>query len=207
MQNGIAIISIVATATVAIAVPIINARAERIRLRGQLQNDRLDELRAVLDSAALALSRADELLVTAELAVESSQAADAVETEVQIAEAALSQVDQALREVSNQKVRVSIRVGHQAQIVTTYGQAFDALLDERAVLTDTFHGGPLSDDPKGWKEVVVPLYTARKTFEGAQQAVSDLAAQLISPFSNVGSKPRGHRLKVSFPSHRLRNPR
>jgi hypothetical protein len=207
LQNGIAIISIAATATVAIAVPIINARAERTRLRGRLQTDRLDELRTVLDSAALALTRADELLGTAELAVETSQAADADESEVQVAEAALSEVDQALREVSNQKVRMSIRVGHKAQIVTTYGQAFGALLEERDVLTDTFHGGPLSDDPKGWREVVVPLHSARQNFEGAQQAVSDLAAQLISPFSDVGSRPHGRPLKVSFLSHRDRNPR
>lgn len=191
MQNGIAIVSIAATATVAIAVPIINAKAERTRFRSQLQNERLDELRAVLDLAALALSGADEALQVAEFAVETSQAVDAAESEVQAARAALSEVDQALHEVSNQRVRVSLRMGHEAEIAVAYGCALDALLDERDVLRSTFDGGPLSDDPKGWKEVVVPLHRARQSFDQARWDVSDLAAQLISPFSDTpnGSRP------------------
>lgn len=163
MQNGIAIVSIAATATVAIAVPIINARAERTRLRG--------------------------------LAVETSQAANATESEVRAAGAALSEVDQALHDVSSQRVRVSLRVGHEAKIAVTYGRALDALLEGRDVLRNTFHGGPQSDDPKGWKEVVVPLYRARQNFEQARWVVSDLAAELISPFSDTsgGSRFWSHR--------------
>lgn len=187
MQNGIAIVSIAATATVAIAVPIINAQAERIRLRSQLQNERLGELRGVLDLAALALSRADEALRVAELAVEISQGSAVAESQEQAAETALSEVDHALHEVSNQRARLSLRLGHETEIAVAFGRALDALREQRDVLKSAFLGGPLSDDPKGWKEVVVPLDRARQNFERAQWTVSDLAAQLISPFSDAAS--------------------
>jgi hypothetical protein len=186
LQNAIAIASVAATAAVAIAVPLVTARTERVRIRGQLQHDRLDELRSVLDLAALALSRAEETLKFAELAVERSQASDAVEHDASAAEAAIGAADQALQEVSAQWVRTSIRLGPETEIVTSYCQAYQALVEELEVLTNAFQGGPLSDDPQGWKEVVVPLNHARQSFEKARHAVSELAAQLIGPFSSAG---------------------
>jgi hypothetical protein len=51
LADAVAIVSIVAGATVAIAVPFINAMLERRRLRWQSETARFDELRALLDAA------------------------------------------------------------------------------------------------------------------------------------------------------------
>lgn len=184
MQDAIAIASVIATATVAIALPFINARTDRVRIRGQLQNERFDELRSVLDLAALALSRADGALGSAELAIEKSQAANAGTTDETAAQMALNDAEQSVYEASEQQVRTSIRLGPEAELTITYIDAIKALEEQLEVLRNAFHGGPLSDDPQGWKEVVVPLHEARNGFERARHSASVLSAQLIGPFSS-----------------------
>jgi hypothetical protein len=183
LRDAIAIASVCATAAVAIAVPMINARMERARLRGQLQNDRLDELRSVLDLGAVALAQTDQLLAVAELAVERSQATDAQEEDRTSAGSALAEVDRSLAEVLDQQVRTSIRLGPEVETVAAYAEARVALVEEQDILRSAFDGGPSSDDPVGWKEVVSPLYEARSSFRQAQRSFAEMAADLVSPFA------------------------
>jgi hypothetical protein len=156
-----------------------------MRIRGQLQHERLDELRLVLDTGVAALAGAQDRLRSAELLVERSQASDAEAEDASDAEEAIGNADRALRDVSEQRLRTSIRLGPSTELVVTYGLAYEALVDELEVLRSAFLGGPLSDDPKGWKEVVVPLNQARERFGVAQRSVSELAANLIGPFSET----------------------
>jgi hypothetical protein len=186
MQGTVAIASVAATAAVAIVVPIVSARLEQSRLRGQLQHERLDELRSVLDLAALALTHAEEDLRSAEFAVERSQAGDAAPDSEDASKNALALGAEALRAVSEQWVRMSIRLGPDSELVILYGKAHAALSDELEVLLSAFDGGPLSDDPAGWREAVVPLDEARARFDESQQAFSTGAARLVGPFGGGG---------------------
>jgi type II secretory pathway pseudopilin PulG len=60
---AIAIISVVATAVVAIVVPFINARLEQQRLQYQATQERFSELRTLLDEAAQRLTEAQTVIV------------------------------------------------------------------------------------------------------------------------------------------------
>ena len=60
MANTVAIVSVVSTAVVAVAVPFISARLERRRLAWESRQRQLDELRALLDASTL---RAQEAVV------------------------------------------------------------------------------------------------------------------------------------------------
>jgi hypothetical protein len=62
MANAVAIISVVSTAVVAIAVPLISARLERRRLAWQSRQAQLDELRRLLDDATLRIQEATVVL-------------------------------------------------------------------------------------------------------------------------------------------------
>jgi hypothetical protein len=55
VEAVIAIVSVVASAAVAIAVAVAAHRAEAARLRYQISSERVDELRGVLDDAAMVL--------------------------------------------------------------------------------------------------------------------------------------------------------
>jgi hypothetical protein len=62
MANVVAIISVLSTAAVAIAVPFINARLERRRLAWQSKQAQLDDLRRLLDDANLRIQEATGVL-------------------------------------------------------------------------------------------------------------------------------------------------
>ena len=65
MADAVAIVSIVSSATVAIAVPVISSSLERKRLRWQGKVARIDEVRAVMDDGLQAMSVARGGLVSA----------------------------------------------------------------------------------------------------------------------------------------------
>jgi hypothetical protein len=62
MANVVAIISVLSTALVAIAIPFINARLERRRLAWQSKQAQVDELRRFLDDATLRIQEATVVL-------------------------------------------------------------------------------------------------------------------------------------------------
>lgn len=62
MADPVAIVSIVSGATVAITVPFISAALERARLARQSAQERLEELRALLDACVLRFSETMALL-------------------------------------------------------------------------------------------------------------------------------------------------
>lgn len=62
MADTVAIVSVAATSTVAIAVPFIAARLERQRLAHTAHQAQMDELRALLDECAVHLTEALALL-------------------------------------------------------------------------------------------------------------------------------------------------
>jgi hypothetical protein len=62
MANVVAIISVLSTAVVAVAIPFINARLERRRLAWQSKQAQVDELRRFLDDATLRIQEATVVL-------------------------------------------------------------------------------------------------------------------------------------------------
>jgi hypothetical protein len=118
VADPIAIVSIGATSTVAIAVPFISARLERQRLRHQAHEAQLDELRALLDECAVHLTEALGLLYDLHLP-------DVAPERREAARAALAgKADQLLRD----GVRLALRLGDKHEIRKAHQAAEGALL-------------------------------------------------------------------------------
>ncbi len=118
MANILALVSVLSGATVAISVPWITSALERRRLHEQFSESRTDELRTVLDGAAIALDKAFSALPTRELLTQDQRSYVAVFAESRAA----------LEAVGAQAERLAIRVGESSPIFTGYDQARMALL-------------------------------------------------------------------------------
>lgn len=117
MADSIAIISVVSGAVVAVTVPLISSALERLRLRSQLRESRIDELRAVLDQAAIALDEARAGLPTWEVLAQEQRS--------QVAAYADSR--KALSAVGAQGERIAVRLGEYSPLFTSYEHARAAL--------------------------------------------------------------------------------
>lgn len=123
VAEPIAIISIVSGAVVAITVPLISSALERRRLRSQLAESRIDELRVVLDEAAIALDRARTGLPTWEVLGQEQRNHVAAYADLRVALAA----------VGAQAERIAVRLGESSPLFTSYEHA-------RVALTRLHHG-------------------------------------------------------------------
>jgi hypothetical protein len=113
---ALAIVSVVSGAAVAIVVPWITSALERRRLRQQVAESRIDELRAVLDEAAIALGRARSALPTWEVL---AQEPDMV--------GALAESRRAIEAVGAQTERIAVRLGERSEVFSGYNEAQSAL--------------------------------------------------------------------------------
>jgi hypothetical protein len=180
-MSVIAVVSIVASATVAIVVPVITARLERSRLHIQLSRGALDELRGVLDSAVLALAASELALREAELAIEGAQSDDATPKDRAAAASALTAVRESLRKVWEHRYRIAVRLGSEERLPGIYERAWNALSEELSVLESALGGGPSSDDANAWGEVVRSVATARDKYQAQERDCLNAAAELVGP--------------------------
>jgi hypothetical protein len=117
MASILALVSVLSGAAVAISVPWITSTLERKRLREQFGETRADELRSVLDQAAIALDKAVSRLPTHALLTQDDRNYVAV----------LAESRAALEDVGAQAERLAVRVGEASPIFTGYDQARSAL--------------------------------------------------------------------------------
>jgi hypothetical protein len=121
VAEAVAIVSVVSGAVVAVGVPFINARLERAKVIAQAEGARLDELRSVLDGAAVSLG------------VARSTIADFIEATAREAEPwsppAVDAVDKAqlaLRELGLWRRRLAIGLGPDSPTYIAYADFVDA---------------------------------------------------------------------------------
>jgi hypothetical protein len=117
VANLVALVSVLSGAAVAIGVPWITSSLERRRLREQVAEARIDELRSVFDEAAIALDQAVSVLPTWEVIGQDERGEVTVYAESR----------KALEAVSAQAERLAIRVGESSPIFTGYDNARLAL--------------------------------------------------------------------------------
>lgn len=175
-----AIVSVGASALVAITVPIVSARFEHRRLRLDQNNSALEELRAVLDQGALALASGEAALRQLELDAERIQKPGGFDEGAGSTEVVRPAVA-AVRVVWEQRFRIGLRLGSQAEISRVYARAMAALQVELSVLEAALHDGASSDDEVEWTRVAAAVGDARDTFRAAQQAFLDSASVLVGP--------------------------
>jgi hypothetical protein len=112
MADPVAIASVVSTATVAVTVPFIGAQLERRRLHSQARGERLSELRALLDDAAVHLEEALWALHELEKDFKPKQRSAAAVRVLKFA-------DQVMRD----NVRLSVRLGREHTLVVGHDKA------------------------------------------------------------------------------------
>ena len=117
MAEAVALVSIATTGAVAVTVPLIAGWMEERRARRRLAAERFDELRAVLDAAALALDG-----VAYEIGGTSS-IVDLDEPTPDQELAQLKKLEQALGRLNEQKRRVALRLGESAPLYCTLDAA------------------------------------------------------------------------------------
>src|SRR4051794_39467956 len=125
MGTVIALVSVLTSATVAICVPLLTARLEAGRSASQLRAARLDELRGVADAASVALVKAEQALLAAELAVERAQARAAPHAARDAARTAVADGAGAVQAVRQALHRTAVRLGWSSSVTRPYADAHE----------------------------------------------------------------------------------
>ncbi len=179
--EAISIVSIASGATVAVAVPYINARFERVRLRQQDHSLRLDELRQRLDDAMTALAASEDAADHAEVAVELAQRRHATADDRAKAADALLVLSTANDLAGRSEHLIQIRVGLAHAAATAYNAALKSLRDMERELDDILAGGPSADVPDAYAEAVREVADIRARYEEAKSTFISAASALIGP--------------------------
>jgi hypothetical protein len=175
----IALVSVLTSATVAICVPLLTTRIEARRWIRQIRVSRLDELRAVADSASVALAEAENVLLSTELAVERARARAATPAAEAAATAAVEQAAEATEAVQRALHRTAVRLGWRSPVTQLYATAHDVLTDELTLLDDVREGGPCSDDPAAWNEVARALHAVRERYSRSREQFYTETSRLV----------------------------
>ncbi|MEA2496412.1 MAG: hypothetical protein QOJ29_4323 [Thermoleophilaceae bacterium] len=143
MGAAIAIISVVASATVAIVVAVLASRGETARLKLQISAERLNELRAVLDESASALSGALYEMngIVSLLDQELEQALGGGPT----VENVYSDFQDRFAHASRLRERIALRLGPRAELVGTYAAGVDACQAFFNVWGERWRGSPWNE--------------------------------------------------------------
>lgn len=179
MADAVALASIGASASVAIIVPLIASRLERGKLRLQAGVARLDELRSVLDTAALALGTSMTTLRNAERHIADSQGDNASSVDDERTRQTLQTLDNAVDELRELRLRIAVRLGPDADVTASYTTACEHLARLTEALDSVAQGGPSSDDPEGWGEVVRTVEAGRRRLREAEIAFLTAASQQV----------------------------
>jgi hypothetical protein len=169
MADTVALVGVVSGATVAIAVPVITSRLERRRLEWEQDDRRLDELRAVLESAYVPLDRVYQAVQeTVDAAKESKsyvsesklpqhnqqereEAKQRAEEFRQQREEAVGRIREGVAEAEKHAIRIAIRLSNDDPLYASYRAELTAAgkIEEVSALNDWD-----SIDMKGAEETV-----------------------------------------------------
>jgi hypothetical protein len=184
MANTVAIISVVSGATVAIVVPWITATLERRRLRQQVAESRIDELRTVLDEAAIALARCFSALPTWDVVGQAvEQGADTASV--------LAESRKAVEDTGAQAERIAVRLGESSLVFAGYEQA-------RAALWKLYHGLAAEDALHKIPEFEFEERTnpeQNQQFSDGRRAFREGARQIVGPEVAVLNRGWGGRFR------------
>ncbi len=138
MADTVAIVSIVSGATVAIAVPFINAVLERQRLRWQGNQARLDDLRAIVDSTVGDMVRAHDLIW--DIATEAGKHGDdqAPDPELRRLGGELTATYEAVKTLGT---RIGVRLGAGDDVVVAHLGVESILADAEIAVSHALHQG------------------------------------------------------------------
>jgi len=179
MASVIALVSVLASATVAICVPLLTARLEAARSTRQLRALRIDELRSVADGASVAVAEAERTLYEAELAVERAQARAATPEDKEAARVAVTQGIGATQAVQQALHRTAVRLGWDAKATAILDAAYADLAAQLQILDDVRQAGPCSDDPAAWNEVSQALDDVRTRYADNRARFYAETSQLV----------------------------
>jgi hypothetical protein len=118
VPEAVAIVSVLSTAIVAVAVPFINAKLETKRFRLQVAANRADELRDVLEDVASRAISCHQTLISIRTAVE---------REPPKAKERLEAGRQAYIDLWESEARVGVRLGTESPVYRTYSELVSAL--------------------------------------------------------------------------------
>jgi hypothetical protein len=119
VADWVAIASIVSGATVAVGVPFISSRLERRRLSWEGHQRRLDELRSLLDTAALRFTDALNLFYEINMQINNPPEGDFHPRLTKLATENTEKADEIMRD----GVRINLRVGSDAPVAKAHGRA------------------------------------------------------------------------------------
>jgi hypothetical protein len=179
--EAIALVSVASGATVAVAVPYINARLERSKLRAQSHAARLDELRATLDEAVIALSSAQSASEVAERSVEAAQHSRATASRRAVATQEIDALRAATDRVERDAQLLGVRLGAASDPVRAYESARRALRDIEHELDDILAAGPASDEPTVYAEATRALAQLRERHDECKSRFLNAAALIVGP--------------------------
>lgn len=181
MASSVALVSIVTSGAVAVAVPLVSARLQRSQSRDDRSAEQFDELRSVVDSASIALAHAEGTLQSLESAVEQECRDTASDDDGASTDAMLAIVKSAVDEVAQAWHRVAARLGWTSETCREYGASLDELKAELAMLIDVRAGGPSSDDLESWGAVVRELHDVRARYADHRTGFYGSASSLVGP--------------------------
>jgi hypothetical protein len=167
----IALVSIVSGAAVAILAPLVSARREDRRAERLVNEARLNELRAVLEDAAVTMSLAINACDAVYEAVQPPYGPPRTATEAEL-RVLIGQASEQLKAVRLVEDRVALRLGHWHEISDAYREARVALVDAE----DRFQQALVGERPKYESREYEPD-SAREHF----MTFTMLTASLVGP--------------------------
>lgn len=179
--EAIAIVSVTSGTVIAITVPYIASRLERIKLREQALSTRLDELRQRLDDGMTALASAERAVDAADRAVESAQLRHATPADRNDATATVAALRTANGEVFKCWQLLAIRLGPKNNVVQAYEAALTSTQELEKELDDILASGPPSDMPDAYAEAVKEVGAIRDRYAIARASFLDAASSVIGP--------------------------
>jgi hypothetical protein len=180
MADPVALASVGTSAIVAITVPWVNSRFDQRRVRLQASAARVDELRTVMDQAAIALAQCLAEIDASELAVEKSQSSGATDEDERRTAGRLGTLGRALCVVEELDQRLAVRLGSRDHLLASFRAAQLGLRAAENILVSAAEAGPSSDED-AWREVVGPLASERKRIRHEQQSFVDSASTMFGP--------------------------
>lgn len=163
--TNIAEISVIVTGSVALGVPLINGAVATWQAKRSARAQRLDELRSVLDDAAVALLGFNALTVT----IESGK------LDREAMEERAGQMRAALQNIWEQESRINVRLGIDHEVAKAYRAAHDCAAEYYSWVRDALQGTGIGSTFN------VQDYSARLAAAHAQ--FFNLAAARIGPES------------------------
>jgi len=192
MASSVALVSVITSGAVAVGVPLVTARLQRSQRRDDRRAERLDELRAVVDAASIALARAESALEELETAVEKEAAQASSEIDVARTDGAVSTARRMIRDVGEASHRIAARLGWVTEPCHLYGAALKELKAELVMLIDVRDGGPSADDLEVWAEVVQSLNEVRAQYIVQRIAFYGSVSELVGPGGQLSPSGAKH---------------